>query len=306
MRQLSFKTALLFGFCVFITPYAMAADEDAAPPLGGYYGNLHASIDVEAVNSTPTVFVPYLGAGGKIAYDGGPGSMGYQLDADVNYSDLSWVSPSITTTSVGLTTVDSAAHLTYITSNDNKVGAFAGVSTLSLSTGINSGTNSASVTAGLVGAGLEDIVAVTDDTTIQVRVALFTPAFVSATYDTGSGPQTVNATLNTGIIGYSIMGGLSHRFTSNLSARADASYADFGGGIMTDSLMLYNGSLTGQYTFDETPVSLGLSAGYGGASYAGTSMDAFTFAAKASYSFGGVTDGVTGKLFRSGLFSLFN
>jgi hypothetical protein len=306
MRQLSFKSALVFGLFVFSTPYALAADQSAEPASGGYFGNFHASLDIDAINSTPAVFVPYLSVGGKIAYDGSPGEIGYQFDADVNYTDLSWISPTITSSSIGVATVDTAAHLTYIISDNNKVGAFAGLSSITLSTGTASGTNTASLTAGLVGAGLEDIVAVSDDTSMQVRAAILTPGFVSGTYDNGSGPQTASAVLNTGIIGFSVMGGLSHHFNQNISTRADVSYVNFGGGIMTNNLALYNGSITGQYTFDQTPMSLGLTAGYGGGSYAGSSMNDFSLAAKATYSFGGLSSGVTGKLFRSGLFSLLN
>jgi hypothetical protein len=306
MRQLGFKSALLVGLSVFTTPYALAGDESAEPGAGGYFGNLHASLDVDATNTTPTVFVPYLGVGGKIAYDSGVGDIGYQLDIDLKYTDLSWVSPSYIATPTGFMTVDTAAHLTYIMSGNNKAGAFAGLSTITLSTGSVTGPNSASVTAGLVGAGVEDILAISDDTSMQVRAAILTPGFISGTYDSGSGPQTVSAALNTGIIGYSVMGGLSHHFSPNISGRADASYVNFGGGIMTNNLTLYNGSITGQYTFDQTPMSLGLTAGYGGGSYAGSSINDFSLAAKASYSFGGPSSGVIGKLFQSGLFSLLN
>lgn len=306
MRQLGFKSVLLFSVCAAPFTCAMAGDANNVPVVGGFYGNLHASFDVEAINSTPAVYIPYLALGGKVAYDKGPGTFGYQLDLDAKYTNLSWISPSIPGTSVGLTTGDAAAHLTYITSEDNKIGIFGGASTITLSSGVTSGSNSLSITAGLVGVGLEDIVAVSDDTSIQVRAAVMEPGFVSLTFDTGSGPQTFNGSLNTGIIGYSVMGGVSQRFDQNFSGRADISYASFGGGVLPGNLSLYHGSLTGQYSFDESPISLGMTAGYGGANFGGATMNDYSLEAKATYSFGGPSSGVTGKLFRSGLFSFLN
>lgn len=306
MRQLGLKSALLFGLCTLPVACAMAGELSNLPVAGGYYGNLHAALDVGAINSTPEAYVPYIALGGKIAYDNGPGSFGYQLDTDANYTDLSWISPSITTTSVGLATGDAAAHLTYITSDNNKIGIFGGASTIALSSGLTSGSNSLSITAGLVGAGLEDIIAVSDDTSIQVRAAIMEPGFVSLTFDTGSGPQTYSGSLNTGIVGYSLMGGVSHHFDQNFSGRAEISYASFGGSVLPSSFSFYHGSFTGQYTFDESPISLGMTAGYGGGNFGGATMSDFSLGAKATYSFGGPSSGVTGKLFHSGLFSLLN
>jgi hypothetical protein len=306
MRRLGFRSALQFGLCILPISFAIAQDASNVPVAGRYYGNLHAALDVGAINSTPEIYVPYIALGGKVAYDTGPGSFGYQLDTDANYTDLSWISPTITSTSVGLATGEAAAHLTYITGDNNKIGIFVGTSTITLSSGLTSGSNSISITAGLVGIGLEDIVAVSDDTSIQVRAAVMEPGFGSLTFDTGSGSQTFSGSLNTGIVGYSIMGGVSHRFDQNLSGRADISYASFSGNVLPSSLSFYHGSLTGQYTFDESPISLGMTAGYGGGNFGGATISDFSLGAKATYSFGGPSSGVTGKLFHSGLFSLLN
>jgi hypothetical protein len=306
MRKSSFRTTAILGLTVLLTTSALATDLDEASEAGGYYGNLHASLDIEGATTTPAVFIPYLNFGGKVAYDSGPGTFGSQFDADLNYTDLSWISPTITSESVAIAMVDTAAHLTYTVNENNKVGFFGGVSTLTLSTASATGTNSGSLTAGLIGVGIEDIAALSDETSIQVRAAILDPAYISGTFDDGTGPQSATVFLNTGVLGYSVMGGLSHHITNNISARADLSYASFSGGILSSNIAVYNGALTGQYTFDTMPMSLGVTAGYGGVGLGSVSANDFSLGAKATYSFGGPSSGVTGKLFRSGLFSLLN
>jgi opacity protein-like surface antigen len=295
MRKSNLMLGAILVSSILSSAAAFSADQDMMQAAGGYYGNVHAAVAADVALTSPVIFVPYLNLGGKVAYDGGPGSFGTQFDMDLDYTNLSWISPSITTSSVNLTTIDSAAHLTYIVTDNNKIGAFVGASSLTLS------ASGSSLTAGLLGFGVEDVVAINDETSFQVRAALLGPAFISGTYDDGTGPQSASALLDTGVLGYSVMGGVSHKLTSNISARLDASYVKFG-----SDLGLYNGAITGQYTFDTMPMTFGVTAGYGAAGFAGLWSDNVSLSAKATYSFGAPSSGVTGKLFRSGLFSLLN
>src|SRR5665213_1293737 len=64
-------------------------------PAVSYYGNVHITSGSYA-DPAFTKLVGVVNVGGKFAYEGGVGQLGYQADADIWYSDLAYSYPSNT------------------------------------------------------------------------------------------------------------------------------------------------------------------------------------------------------------------
>jgi len=317
MRRFGFGSALLLSVVFFPASLAMAGDADPQESTGNFYGNLHGSVGFEDAISGTTAFVPYLNVGGKIAYDQDPGSFGSQFDAEYNYSDASWFNTLATGAVANFGALDTAAHLTYIVDQDRKVGLYTGYSSLGLnaknpnapniSLGSQQNLQELDTTAGYMGLGVEAMFALSDQTSMQVRAAILQQVYTSLTTDTGTGPTTSSGyNPFSGPLGFSVAASASHYFTPNISARADANYAQFNLSSTNSNLSLYNAALTGQYNFDSMPLSLGTTAGYGGVAANGSWINDWSLSARATLSFGGPPQGVKGRLFRSGLFSVLN
>jgi len=155
-------------------------------------------------------------------------------------------------------------HVTDIMANGMKVGAFVGYDKMQ--------------TASL---GAEVLYSLSDATWVQAQVAVLDPT-------------------KTGELGWGVGGSINHHLTQNVSLRAEAAYNDY----PTPGLSAYGAEIGMLYTFDETPVSVGLSAGYNRMITSAAVLDEYQVSLKLQYSFGGMAEGAQGKLFRTSVLGL--
>jgi hypothetical protein len=316
MRKFSFSAALLLSVVVFPATAAWA-DDGEPESTGSFYGNLHGSFGVDENLTNSVVYVPYLNMGGKFAYDDVAGSFGAQFDLDYKYADFAFISPKLSGVKGNQSEIDTAAHLTYLQDDDKKIGFFGGYSSRASNyysvAGVTpnyfsvTGLQRSEITYGVAGLGAEGLFAVGADTSMQVRAAILMPAYLNGVLDTGAGPVT-----QTGIgpdfskLGYMVAAGASHQIGSNISARLDASYANFSVKDLGTNVSELNTSVSAQYSLESLPLSLGMTWGYVHETVQGAGSDGIYSTAKMTYSFGGPSQGAHGKLFRSGLLGWAN
>ena len=105
----------------------------------------------------------------------------------------------------------------------------------------------------------------------------------------------------TGQIAYGAGGSLHQRISNNINLRGDVVYNNY----PTLGLSIYGGEAALQYTFDTFPVSMGVSGGYNySAAASGVGLGEYLISGKFQYSFGGPSEGVRGKLFRTNVLGL--
>lgn len=280
-------------------------------PAPSYYGNFHVASGSDADPSF-TAVVGMVNVGGKFAYEGGVGQLGYQADADFWDNDLALSYPANTAFTGNSGEVDAALHLTYQLDDSKKFGLFASYSnfsnTLSETNGVllPGGFQSIGSNMGITGLGVESLWAFGSGTTVQLRSAGVTRVFNSATTDTGTGPTTTGGfQFNLADYGAVVALGANQHIGDNWSLHGDLGVMNMILGS-TSSTELAWGAVGGvDYTFDSMPLSLGLQGGYESIDYNGTTTNAITTSTKLTYSFGGPSSGARGKLFRSGLLNFF-
>jgi hypothetical protein len=293
---------------------AFAADyETQGEPImvGGYYGNLQAGgfVGIDSAGSK-SVQIPGVQLSGKFAYDKTESPWGWQADGNWSYVELGWIKPSIDEVDGHFAAADSALHLTYRPTTTSKLGLFAGYSNLSFGVEDSSGGTfdlfddvglvSAEINLGSGAVGVEALQSFSDQTWIQGRVAFVDPMNVKLTASDGVTTDSESGSdLFGDIIGGMAGASLHHAFTQNISARAEATYLGLHARD-AGNLAVVNVALTGNYTFENMPLSLGVSGGYASLIADGESTDSFTASTKLTWSFGGPSQGSSGKLFRGG------
>jgi hypothetical protein len=282
------KAAALLAALLATTAPVAAADMDDTGTSGGYFGNWHvgASTYIDNIEDND-IWVPSLNVGGKLAYESGESNWGWQVDADLDYSNFNWVSPNISATGY-IMNWDNAAHMTYRTSDTGKVGFYGALA----NTEIKVDGDRLNVTS--LGLGVEGLTTISDTTWIQGRVGLYDPMYVSLT---GAGSET---DFFGDLIGATVGGSVHHAFTSNVSGRLMANYTYLGVSDAADVHAISLGAAV-NYTFDSMPLSVGVNAGYTEAAVSDFSDGGLTVGSSLTYSFGGPSQGSTGKLFSSGI-----
>src|SRR5665213_550230 len=280
-------------------------------PATSYYGNVHLTSGSDA-DPAFTKLVGMVNAGGKFAYEGGVGQIGYQADADIWYNDLSWSYPANTAFSGNSGELDGALHLTYQLDDRKKLGLFVSYSDFSNQLSETNGTllpggfQSIGSNMGITGLGVEGLWAFGSGTTVQLRSAAVTRVFNTTTTDTGTGPTTTGGfQFNLADYGAVVALGANQHLGDNWSLHGDLGVMNMILGS-TSSTELAWGAVGGvDYTFDGMPISLGVQGGYESIDFNGTTTNAITTSTKLTYSFGGPSSGARGKLFRSGLLNFF-
>jgi hypothetical protein len=296
-----------FGFLLLSATSVFAADIDEAQNVGGTYGNLHVGA-FAFLNETDdtTTRVPGLNIGGKIAVDQSDSPWGWQLDGDISYLDFDWVKPSIEDVEGHINVVDTAAHLTYRPNTSTKLGLFAGYGSITLEGEDTTTTESASLTIGAATLGVEALTDIGENTWVQARAGLIDPVYIKASYFDGITRDSVS---KTDIFGKNIGGmanaSLHHRFSDSTSGRVEAAYTRIGIDSESDINMISIG-LTGNYTFDQMPLTLAATGGYSALVFDDLDSDGIFVRTSAIWSFGGPSSGSTGKLFRSGALGFAN
>ncbi len=289
------------------TSTVFAADLDGEAAAGGVYGNLHIGA-FGLLNDTDgeATRIPGINGGGKLAVDYSDSPWGWQVDGDVSHVELGWVEPSIDNVDGSISVIDTAAHMTYRTDSSTKLGLFAGYGSITFQAEDTTSVEEVDLTIGTATLGVEALTEVDDATWLQGRVGIIDPVYINATINDG---VTVETFKKTDILGKN-MGGMAgasihHRFNQNISGRAEVAYSHIG--VSTDaSIDILNLGITGNYTFDQTPLTLAVSGGYTAMAFDDTSSDGVSLRTSATWSFGGPSSGATGKLFRSGALGFGN
>jgi hypothetical protein len=275
------------------------------PADAGFYGNLHTTFGIDETLNPSVVYLPYGTVGGKIAYEAAPQDWGFQADLDYKYSDITWSSPQVAGLTGNQSEVDSAIHATYTIDNSKKFGFFTGYS--GRNTSLVTSTVSNTTNYGVQGVGAEGLMAVGEGTALQIRAAILVPIYDNVVINSGGGPVTTGSLgPDFGHLGYMVAAGASQQLRHNISARVDATYANFTVKDIGANISEMNAQLSTQYTFESIPLSWGAAVGYGRETVNGTSNDTFTATNRLTYSFGGPAEGVHGRLFRSGVLGWAN
>lgn len=280
-------------------------------PATGWYGNVHLSSGSDT-NPSFTALVGMVNVGGKVAYEGGVGQLGYQADADIWYSNLALSYPSTTAFTGNSGEVDAAAHLTYQLDDSKKLGLFVSVSDfnnkLRETNGVllPGGFQSIGSNMGITGLGVESLWTFGSGTTVQVRAAGVSRIYNSTTTDTGAGPTTTGGfQFNLADYGAVVALGANQHLGDNWSLHGDLGLMNMTLGSTSSTEMAWGAVGGFDYTFDGMPLSLGLQGGYESINYNGAVTNQITTSGKLTYSFGGPSKGAQGKLFRSGLLNFF-
>jgi hypothetical protein len=266
-----------------------AADMDDAAMQGGWFGNVHVGEQsyFDRVNNED-IWLPSVNIGGKLAYESDESPWGVQGDIDLDYADFSWLRPKASAGAGGILSVDSASHLTYRTSEYSKIGVYGGSSLIAIDDGADTlELHSASL-------GVEGLTTINEQTWIQGRVGLLDPYL----FELDGADSELD--IFDEIWGGNIGGSIHHAFSSNISARAMANFA-YLGIERGDDAQIYSVGAAGNYTFDTMPLSIGMSVGYSALYVDNVKTGGVTLGSSLTYSFGGPSQGSTGKLFSSGL-----
>ncbi len=271
----------------------------------GDYGNIHGGIDATYNTKGTGGLVPMVNVGAKYAHDGGVHEIGYQVDYDMGYVNSAATSNLTGGSFSDISYFDAAAHLTTLLSQDTKIGVFAGTAGLGLS-GITlpanylnyAHTQNFNVGGPMFGGGVEALYAFSPTTSVQTRAALLAPNLIRVL-----GFQSIggNAAYPTPL-GLGIMAGVSHRLSQNISGRVDGTYINWPSLGQSQAQV----AITGQYNLDEQPIALGATVGYDLVSGAPVDATGIFGKIRATYSFGGPSNGAAGKLFRSGILGVMN
>jgi hypothetical protein len=255
----SFALLALFGS-------AQAADQDLRQ---GYdvsqtentnedFGHIYSGAALGYFPDLAGKYFQYGIIGGRYAHDPLDHSVGYQFDGGLQYS----ISGSTIQWAQG------TAHITHMTSDEGKIGAFVGLDK----------TNTVSL-------GIEGMLALSENTWAQAQVAALDPTqlgFLGSELGFGAGAS------------------IHHKLNDNFNLRVDGNYNNF----PNNGLSAYGFAGTVQYTFDDEPITIGLSNSYNRLEAGGVGLTEYISTAKVQYSFGGPTEGATGKLFRTNVLGL--
>ena len=156
------------------------------------------------------------------------------------------------------------AHLTKAISQDSKIGAFVGYDK-----------------SQTISFGAEGLTTLSNNTWAQAQVAIIDSTQAS-------------------LIAYGFGGSVHQKLSNNFNLRADSVFNTY----PTLGLSAYGADAAIMYTLDSAPASFGLTGGYNVLTASGVGIGEYTLAAKIQYSFGGPSDGVRGKLFRTNVLGL--
>jgi hypothetical protein len=296
---------------------AFAQDAEQQPDEAIVYGNLHlGTYDDIFVDTNPLTQQVGLEAGGKIAIAPLESPFGFQFDAEGNgtSSNLQAGGSVNTGTQTDLLAV---AHGTYALSDQVKFGAFGGFEEINRDITSPAGSLppiplasgpvrlQSDFTYGSV--GVEGLYAFTPENWMQARAGFIKPMTGKATVTlTNTGlSSTANGDYSQ-YTGFEI--GLGARFglAPNFSLRTDANFISIQkptGGYTND----LNTLVTGQYAFNNSPLSLYAQVGYERAYDNLSATDILRSRGGITWSFGGPTESTKSKLFRSaGFGGVFN
>jgi hypothetical protein len=293
MRKHIGLTAITISLLAMAATPAFSADQDEADQYvsGKFYGNLRLNTmsyvdefdDEEVISNS-------VGFGAKVGYEAAESPWGYQFDIDTDYFDSSLMVPTPSVTG-DLTITEGAARVALRTSAEGKFGAYVGLSYVD--SGYAGAGNGVTRSYGF---GIEGLKVMNETTWVQGRIGIFDPFLV----DTNGGGSEVD--LIGDAFGGTIGASVHHAWSANISSRVGAgvTYTNVSNG--PDQYVLTLGG-SGNYTFDQMPLSLGLSAGYTEYDIGGADLGGFALGTSIAWSFGGPSEGSTGKLFNSGITS---
>jgi len=274
-------------------------------PDDGFHGNVHASAGLDTTFGATQVYSPYVNVGGKGAYEFVGSAWGMQADVDGKYSNLSWSLPQVAGQSGNQSEIDSAIHATYAYDPTKKFGLFTGYSSRSIT--LNTATTGNVTTFGMQGVGAEGMMLLGPSTTAQLRAAVLVPIYDSVVINNGLTTTTTGGTgPDFGHLGYMVGASASRQLWTNVSARLDATYANFLVKDVGSNITEMNAQLTAQYSFENLPLTYGATIGYGRETIQGASTDVLSATSRLTYSFGGAPQGTRGRLFKSGVLGWAN
>jgi hypothetical protein len=291
-------TAAASLFLIVSSVSAFASDVEQ--PYEGFYGNVHGGllVNFDSVDGE-RVTVPNLNLGAKLARDYSDSQWGWQADGDFAFIDSHWVRPKINGVKGNLSVIDTATHLTYRPNSTSKLGLYAGYGLINLN--LKDAPDELELNMGVGGLGVEALTELGENTWVQGRVGLLDPFHASLMVTDGVTTEKESGTDILGdLLGGTVNGSLHQRFGDNVTARVEAGYTVLGVSGSSD-ISVMSLAVAGNYTFDQTPLSLGVEAGYLALSTDGETADAFNVGTTLTYSFGAASSGSTGKLFRSGI-----
>lgn len=309
---------LKFGLGVFtasmlLSTVSFAADTIEQPEIlgGGFYGSIYVGADTGIdTDNGKTITTPGILFGGSLANDSADTPLGWQLDSESKYSDISWARPRLNDIEGYVFGNGATAHLTYRPDANSKLGIYAGYGATHIGVESTNGTFLAGpiteVTSldVLAAIGLEGFTQLGEATWIQGRVGLIDPLYSAAS--AGDGTTTGHAS-DTDVLGKNVGGmiavSLSHDFSDAIAVRGDASLAALHlfGGDVSSTLILVAGA---DYKFASAPIKLGIASGYIYNASGGDGNGFFNLSTRLTYSFGAPSAGSTGRLFSGSAFSL--
>jgi hypothetical protein len=276
-----------------------------------FFGNIHISAIENQV--TPgggsSVTFPAINIGGTFSIEPIESNIGLQFDFGGDGYSETWIRPTIPAEGTN-TDAMAVIHGTYIVNDDIKVGVFGGTEGINQNlTKITSPTftflgqtnlASASNKLKIASFGAEALYSLSPETWIQARAGLVRPMSATTSFTDATTALTTTTSFDLSQDrGYEFGLGYRTGFGSNFSVRADANFISIlpsAGGYANR----FNTLLTGQYIFDSMPLAAMAQVGYQKETYnSGNNYDDISVSTGLSWSFGGVTDSVRGKLFRS-------
>jgi hypothetical protein len=267
------------------------------------FGNAHMGIAYSnTAYSGDSISIPTLNFGGKAAIEALDNPFGFQADLDANYTSLQWITPNIPAEG-SITNIIMVGHGTYAVNDSLKLGLFGGYENMTFGLNritdptfdflSNTGLSKASAGLNVARSGMEALYSWDGQNSMQVRAGVVVPATITASVTTTANVTSAATAAIDDTYGVQLGLGIRNDVTQNISMRADANLVAFG------NLGFMNTVVTGQYLFDGMPLAASASVGYQGVYTDSDSAGGFSARTGLSWSFGGVTKTVRGKLFHS-------
>jgi hypothetical protein len=282
-----------------------------------FFGNIRFALGYQSSSAGGSALSdPYSHVVGKFAIQPVDSRLGIQVDFGGQGEVLNLIRPSLPIDGTYITS-NSVAHVSYDVNDDVKLGVFGGFEhhneTLTKVTDPTysyyglSNLSKASHNYNAAQLGIEALYAIDPQSWVQGRIGYVQPLSASNSWTDTTGTATLSNSIDlTKDHGFEI--GLGARFgiTPHVSLRGDTNFYSLAlsGGGYEDQL---SSLVTAQYIFGSMPLSAYVEGGYNHYFTDAVSVDTAKVAVGMSWSFGGTTDTVRGKLFRSaGIDGTFN
>ena len=249
-------------FAIFAVASLAHAADDLRPRMNDSgsedFGHIYTAASEAYFPAAGPRWTSYVTLGGRYAHDPVDGLVGFQFDGNLDYS----------ATGSAIQWAQGTAHLTHLTSDQSKIGAFIGYDK-----------------SQTVSLGIEGLLTFSDHTWAQLQVAALDPTKLGFL-----GSE----------LGYGVGASIYQKLNDNFNLRGDLAYNNF----PNFSTSAYSASGTVQYTFDTAPFTLGFTGAYNYLKVGGVGLDEYVATTKLQYSFGGPSEGARGKLFRTDVLGL--